>query len=85
MATEQKDRHLTSADFNKALPKEVAEKYKVVNVGKRTTLAFYHTVFGKVNFRTMTIHRADQLYKMKFPYLEKVTNNSNSKSNTSKS
>ncbi len=47
---------------------DVEKKYKLVGIGPGK-----HTIagIGTIDFDTLTLAEADQLYKNKFPYLEK--------------
>lgn len=67
---EKKAKYLTNSDMTAMLPKATAEKYKVVNLNKRTTGAFVHAKYGAINFKTLSLAKASQLLKLKFPYLE---------------
>lgn len=71
--SDKEAKYLTLADLNKALPKETAEKYKVVNIPKkRASYAIFSAKHGEVNFKKLSPARAAQLVKQNFPYLEKV-------------
>jgi len=65
------DKHLESADYNKAIPKVTAEKFKIVNMKNRTSMVVEFPVFGKIDFRTLSVRRAEQLVAQKAPFIEK--------------
>lgn len=67
------EKYLTNSDFNKALPKDTAEKFKVIGMNKRTSLRMNFAVFGTIDFRTLTLKQAEQLLNKKFPRLERVS------------
>jgi len=69
---EAKTKHLSVSDLNKALPAEVAAKFKVVNAGKRTSTKFYHPKWGSINLKTIHIKRVEQLVALKCPYFAPV-------------
>ncbi len=62
-------RFLTNTDFNKALPAEVSALFKVVGLKKKSSTNIHFTKYGDVNFKTISIAKAKQLVKLKFPYL----------------
>lgn len=59
MAKEVK--HLTEVELNAALPKLTAEKFKVVNMSKRTSTRFFTAKFGLVDLSTLTVAAAESL------------------------
>jgi len=74
------EKYLTNSDFNKALPKETADRYKVVGMTKRNSLRVSYAKFGLVDFRSLSLKHAEHLYNQKFPYLEKKAQNKAGKS-----
>ena len=69
MAKQTTEKHFTDAMLTKLLPEDVQAKYKVVNIGKRSTNSIYMPKFGVVRFTDISIKKAEQLVKLKFPYL----------------
>ena len=55
-----KETYITLAEINSALPKATAEKFKIVNMNKRTSLKVFSAKFGTIDFRTLTVARAEQ-------------------------
>lgn len=58
-------------NFSNILPKDVKEKYKVVGLTKKTSGRIFIPKFGEINFRTISLKKADSLVKRGFPYLAK--------------
>lgn len=67
-----KKTHYSASDLSKVLPKEVSDLYKVVKLSKRSTAAIVVGNFGKINFKTLTLKKAEYLVKNGFPFLEKL-------------
>jgi hypothetical protein len=65
-----KSNYLTVADFNKALPKEVADLYKIVRLEKKTSLVIFFHKYGKVDFSKMNLIQAEKLVNQKAPFIE---------------
>lgn len=63
------EKHYTDASLNKVLPEDVKAVYKVVNIGKRSTKSIYLPKFGIIQFDKISLKKAEQLVKNKFPYL----------------
>ncbi len=53
--------------LERMLPKDVAEKYKVVTI-RAGKYNFYG--FGEIDLRTISLKKADELFEKEFPYLE---------------
>lgn len=68
----EKSKHYTATDLNKVLPKETAEKYKLVNIGKRSTKRTYYPQFGVIDFSTLSLAKAKDLVKRKAPFIEEI-------------
>lgn len=66
----KQNKHLSVADLNKVLPAETAEKFSIVNPGKRTSTKFI-CEFGLIDLKTLTVQRAEQLVKLKAPFIER--------------
>lgn len=64
-------KHLTSKDFNKALPAATAEKFEVIGLDKKTSLVIVFHQFGKVDFRSLSIQRAEHLLMQKAPFIQR--------------
>ena len=62
--------YYSASDLNKLLPAETALKFKIVNTQKRTSTVMVHAIFGRVDFKTLSIARATQLLKQKAPFIE---------------
>lgn len=63
--------HLTVDDFNKVLPKEVAEKFAVTShIGKRSSTRVLFHKYGLVDFKSITLKRAIQLVQQGAPFIE---------------
>lgn len=76
----EKGKHHTATDLNKLLPKETAELYQIVNIGKRSSTAIYHPKYGSVDFKTLSVAKAQNLMKLKAPFIElKATPKTSSK------
>jgi hypothetical protein len=65
-----KAEYISLVEFNKALPTETAEKFKVVGLDKQTTKRIHFAKFGSIDFTTLTVESATVLVKKGFPYLE---------------
>ena len=58
------------AAANKALPKDVAEKYEVAKWPKKgRSLRFIMHPYGDINLTKITLKKAEHLVKMEFPHL----------------
>lgn len=69
----EKAKHNTASDLNKLLPKATAEKYKIVNTGKRSSTTVYYPKFGVIDFKTLSVAKAKHLVKLKAPFIEEKT------------
>jgi hypothetical protein len=62
-----------SLNLNRVLPAETAAKYTVTpSENQKSTRVVYH-LYGEVDFRTMSVHRAAQLVKMGAPFIKEKT------------
>lgn len=62
--------YISLVEFNKSLPTETAEKFKVIGLDKQTSKRIVFAKFGTVDFTTLTVDIATILVKKGFPYLE---------------
>ena len=63
-------KYLTTKDFNKALPAEVAALFEVTGLEKRNSTCIVFHQYGTVNFAALTLARANQLMAQGFPHLQ---------------
>lgn len=68
---EKSGKMVSLADANKALNADVAAKYKVVLWEKRTTIKVYHTKYGVINLKKISLKKVEALMKAKCPVFEK--------------
>lgn len=61
---------LNKKELDSWLPEKVAERFSVEGVVKGSSKKMYPK-FGIVDFKTISLARAEQLVKMEFPYLKK--------------
>ena len=61
-----------SAQMTAQLPKEVKECFKVVGLNRKSSTRILFPKYGIVDFKRLTLKKANHLHKMKFPYLEAV-------------
>lgn len=73
MATEK---YLTLAELNAALPKSTAEKFKIVNMNKRTSTRFLHAKYGNIDLKTLKLEQAESLVKKGADFIERVAKKS---------
>ena len=62
-------KYLTDKDFNEVLPADVKAVYKVKGMDKRTSTTLVSAKFGKVDFATISLPKANHLVNMGFPFL----------------
>ncbi len=65
-----KKKKYTKAEVSAMLPEKVAEKFEIVDIEFGSSRKVFPK-FGEVNFKTISEAKAEQLVKMKFPYLKK--------------
>lgn len=65
-----KGKHMSTSDLNKVLPKATAEQYKLVNLGKRTSTRIFNAKHGVVDFKSLSVARAQQLVDAGAPFIE---------------
>lgn len=76
---ESTQKYVTKSAAEKVMSKDVLEAFKLVNwPKKRTSTKIFHSKFGEIDFKTMSLTRAKQLVKLGFPYLEENKSNSSS-------
>mgnify|MGYP000675213569 CR=1 FL=1 len=76
----EKGKYISISELNKALPKATAEKYQLVNLGKRTSTRIFHPVHGVIDFKTLSIDRAKQLVKANAPFIQAIVAKKSGKS-----
>lgn len=60
-------------DLNSVLPAETAEKYTVIpSKDQKSTRVVFH-LYGEVDFRKLSVHRAAQLVKQGAPFIKEKT------------
>lgn len=64
-----KETYISAKDLNKVLPEATAAEFEVVGLEKRTSTKVM-SIHGEVDFTTLSVHRARQLVKNKFPHLK---------------
>lgn len=60
-----------SKEFNKLLPLETAQRYKVVKLEKQNSEKL-NTKYGIIDFKTLSVSRAAQLVKHGCPWIEEI-------------
>jgi hypothetical protein len=63
-------KYLTEKEFNAVLPKEVAEKFEIKKMEKRTSTKFHHPKFGLVDLSKLSIAKAEYLVSQKADFIE---------------
>lgn len=73
--------------FNKKqaswLPDKTRELFKLQGIDEGSSPRKYYPGFGEINFTKLSIAKAEQLVKMKFPYLVKINKRTASSTSTS--
>lgn len=65
-----KKKYLSVSEMNKALPANVAERFSINDkIGNRTSTRSVFAKYGEVDFKTMSLARAEQLVKLQAPFI----------------
>jgi hypothetical protein len=64
--------YLTLEELNAALPKSTAQKFKVVNMEKRTSTKIFSAIYGEIDFKTLTVAQAGMLVKKGANFLQEI-------------
>lgn len=66
---------MSKLDLNKELPAETAAEYKISGLEKNQSTKVWFPKYGVVDFKTLSLKKAEHLVKVKAPFISKKQKN----------